>query len=486
MLRSTGAESRSSFRAVSETSQPLELLLSITRDGHRTLGAQIEDQFRTAIREGVLHSGARVPSTRDLARQLGVSRRITVDAYSQLAAEGYLSLRQGARPRVSDAAVAAATTAARPVSPAPPPRFDFRPSMPDVSTFPRTAWLRSLREALTTIADADLAYGDPAGLAALRSALAEYLGRARGVVADPANVVVTCGYSQGLGIVCHALAAAGAKRIALEDPTWPEQALIADRAGLEPVAVRVDEAGIRVDELERSGADAVILTPAHQHPTGVVLGGERRTQLLAWLREHDAVAIEDDYDAEYRYDRAAIGALQGLEPERVVYAGSASKTLAPALRMGWLVVPRRLREGVAWEKLLADRGTSRIDQRAFADFLARGELDRHLRRMRARYRERRDALVAAFAQELPEAEVRGIAAGLHAVVELPAGDEPAAIRAEARRRRIELETMHDYWPERAGRPPVLLLGYAQTPEPAIRAGVRELAEVVRAVRAAAG
>jgi GntR family transcriptional regulator/MocR family aminotransferase len=467
-----------------ETSQPLELLLSVTRDDRRTLGSQIEDQFRSAIREGVLRSGARVPSTRDLARQLGVSRRITVDAYAQLAAEGYLSLRQGARPRVSDAAVPAAAAGAQPLRPAPPPRFDFRPSMPDVSTFPRTAWLRSLREALATIADADLAYGDPAGLASLRGALAEYLGRARGVVADPANVVVTCGYSQGLGIVCYALAASGAKRIALEDPTWPEQALIVDRAGLEAVPVRVDEGGIRVDELERSGADAVILTPAHQHPTGVVLGGERRMQLLAWLRERDAFAIEDDYDAEYRYDRAAIGAFQGLEPDRVVYAGSASKTLAPALRLGWLVVPQRLREGVGWQKLLADRGTSRIDQHAFADFVARGELDRHLRRMRTRYRERRDALVAAFGQELPEAEVRGIAAGLHAVVELAAGDDTEAIRAEARRRRIELETMRDYWPERAGRPPVLLLGYAQTPEPAIRAGVRELAEVVRATRAA--
>jgi GntR family transcriptional regulator/MocR family aminotransferase len=468
--------------ALDETSQPIELLLSVSRDSSGTLGAQIEDQLRRAIREGVLRSQARVPSTRDLARQLGVSRRVVVDAYAQLAAEGYLSLRQGARPRVSETAAVAGAgpQAARPAS---TPRFDFRPSVPDVSAFPRAAWLRSLRHAVATITDADLAYGDPRGVEALRLALADYLGRARGVVADPVSVVVTCGYSQGLGIVCHALADAGAKRIALEAPTWPEQAMIAARAGLEPVPVRVDDAGIRVDELERSRADAVVLTPAHQHPTGVVLSGERRMALLAWLRDRDAIAIEDDYDAEYRYDRAAVGALQGLEPDRVVYAGSTSKTLAPALRIGWLVVPPGLLEAVSQQKLLADRGNSRIDQHALADFLTRGELDRHLRRMRARYRGRRDALVEALAEALPEAQIRGIAAGLHAIVELPDTHDVQAIRDEATRRRIALETTTDFWPQAGAGSPTVMLGYAQTPEPSIRAGVRELAA---AVRAAAG
>ena len=294
--------------ALDETSQPLELLLSVSRDGSRTLGAQVVDQLRRAIRHGALRPGARVPSTRDLARQLGVSRRIVVDAYAQLAAEGYLSLRQGARPRVSPAAAVASkpvTAAARPV---PRARFDFRPSMPDVSTFPRAAWLRSLREALATITDADLGYGDPRGVEALRFALADYLGRVRGVVANPEHIVVTNGYTQGLGLVCHALAAAGAKRIGLEDPSSPEDGLIASRAGLEPIEIGVDEAGTRVDDLERATADAVVVTPAHQHPTGVVLAGGRRTALLTWLRESDAIAIEDDYDAEYRYDRAAVGA----------------------------------------------------------------------------------------------------------------------------------------------------------------------------------
>jgi GntR family transcriptional regulator/MocR family aminotransferase len=471
---------------VDETSQPIELLLSVTRDGPRTLGAQIEDQLRHAIRDGALRAGARIPSTRDLARQLGVSRRVAVDVYAQLAAEGYLSLRQGARPRVSEtAAVASAANDAHVARPEPPPRFDFRPSVPDVSAFPRTVWLRSMREALASLPDAELLYGDPRGVDALRSALADYLGRVRGVVADPARVVVTCGYSQGLGLICQTLAAAGATRIAIEDPSNPEQWQIAARNGLEPVPVGVDDGGVRVDELERTDAAAVILTPAHQHPTGVVLAGERRTALLAWLRSRDAIAIEDDYDDEYRYDRAAVGALQGLEPDRVVYAGSVSKTLAPALRLGWLVVPPAWLQAVSDAKYLADMGTARIEQQAFADFLARGELDRHLRRMRVRYRHRRDALVAALADALPEAAVRGIAAGLHVTVELPLGHDEQAIRAEAARRRIRLNTMSDYRREPGVGPPTLMLGYAPLPEAAIRAGVRELAAAVRAVSGAA-
>jgi GntR family transcriptional regulator / MocR family aminotransferase len=278
----------------------------------------------------------------------------------------------------------------------------------------------------------------PRGVQALRTGLADYLGRVRGVAADPACVVVTSGYSQGQGIICRVLAARGARRIAFENPSHAEQRRIAARAGLQIVPVAVDEAGIRVEEPERAEVDAVVLTPAHQHPTGAVLSGDRRTALLAWLRARDVIAIEDDYDAEYRYDRAAVGVLQGRQPDRIVYAGSASKTLAPALRLGWLVVPPSLLDAVADEKDLADCGTARIEQHAFANFLARGELDRHLRRMRTRYRRRRDLLVQAIASELPEATVCGIAAGLHATVQLPADHNEQAILDQAQRRRIDL------------------------------------------------
>jgi GntR family transcriptional regulator/MocR family aminotransferase len=472
--------------AISETSQPTELLVAVDRGSPRPLGAQIENQIRSAIRDGALKPGAGLPSTRDLARQITVSRRVVVDAYAQLAAEGYLGLRPGARPRVSAAAALARepeVTGSRPVARA---RFDFRPSVPDVSEFPRAAWLRSLRSALATMTDADLGYGDPRGVPALRSALADYLGRVRGVVANPEQIVITNGYTQSLGLVCRALADAGAMRIALEDPSNPDDWLIVQRAGLTPIALGVDDAGPRVEELDHADAAAVVVTPAHQHPTGVVLSGGRRSALLAWLRARDAIAIEDDYDAEYRFDRAAIGALQGLDPARVVYAGSTSKTLAPALRLGWLVVPSSLLQAVTHEKLLADRGTSRIEQHALADFVQRGELDRHLRRMRTRYRRRRDTLIEALSVTLPEAGIGGVAAGLHVTLRLPDGDSEQAVREEAAHRGIELETMNDYRPGARGTPPTLLLGYGQMPEPAIRAGVHELAIAVRASRNRAG
>ena len=445
------------------------------------MGAQIEEHLRQAIRTGTLKPGARVPSTRDLARQLGVSRGLVVNAYAQLGAECYLVVRQGALPRVSDS-VAREAVEVDEAPAAAAPRYDFRPSLPDVSMFPRDAWLRCVRKALAEMTDADLRYGEPRGAQPLRAALADYLGRVRGVVATPSRFVITTGYRQSEHLLCQALAGRGAKRIALENPGHPEQKISARRAGLEPVMIDVDDGGMRIDELERADVDAVILTPTHQSPVGVTLAGERRGALLEWLRDRDAIAIEDDYDAEFRYDRAAVGALQGLEPEHVVYAGTVSKTLVPALRIGWVAVPSRLLDAVAEEKRLADRTTAQIDQHAFAHFLTSGELDRHLRRMRVRYRSRRDALVEALADELPEARVEGIAAGLHATVRLPDGDDERAIAEEAARRHVAIEVMADYRTGMAGAP-TLLLGYGQIAEPSIRPGVAALAEAIRATRA---
>jgi GntR family transcriptional regulator / MocR family aminotransferase len=465
-----------------DTSRSTELLLVVDRDGPQTLVAQIEDQLRRVIRSGFLRHGGGLSSTRDLAEQLGVSRRVVVDAYAQLSAEGYIGLRRGARPQVLAVRTDEDTSASVAANRESVGRFDFRPSLPDVSLFPRTAWLRSLRVAVATISDGELGYGDPRGVDALRVTLADYLGRVRGVVAHPKHIVVTNGYAQSLGLVCHAMAARGATRIATENPSNPDDRLIISRAGLTPIAIGVDSLGIKVVELTQSDADAVIVTPAHQHPTGVVLGSERRTALLAWLRDHGAFAIEDDYDAEYRFDRAAVGSLQGLDPGRIIYAGSTSKTLAPALRVGWLVVPPTMLDGVTDEKLISDRGTARIEQYALADFIARGELDRHLRRMRVRYRARRDLLARTLAELLPEAAIGGAAAGLHLTLRLPESDNEDAVVAEARRRGVLLETMNDYFSGATSGPPCLLLGYGQIHEPAIRTSVHELALAVHAAR----
>ncbi len=425
--------------------------------------------------------GARVPSTRDLAQQLGISRPIVVDAYAQLAAEGYLMLRQGSHPRIASSVPAVATPTHADAEAMRPPRYDLRPAVPDLSSFPRAAWLRATRNALARMTDDDLGYSDPHGSGALRRALVEYLGRVRGVVADPEQVIVTSGYAQGRALACLALRSAHAQRIAVEDPGYSEWDAVT-RAGLERVPIAVDDLGIDTDALAQSNADAVMVTPSHQFPTGVVLSGERRTALLAWLRARDAIAIEDDYDAEFRYDRAPVGALQGLGPEHVIYAGTTSKTLAPALRLGWLVVPRRLLESVRHEHRLADFGCPRIEQHALAEFISSGELDRHLRRMRPRYRARRDSMIDAIRTEMPDARVQGISAGLHVTVLLSDSDDERAIRDEARRRGIALEIVAEHrLVERSGGA-ALLLGYGRSHEATIRAGVRELAAVIRATR----
>jgi GntR family transcriptional regulator/MocR family aminotransferase len=465
------------------TSRPLDVLVAVDRDERRTLGRQIEDQLRNAIRDLTLRPGVRLPSTRDLARELGVSRPIVVDAYAQLAGEGYLELKAGTRPRVTGCAGPSQPLATTRADPLPAPRYDFRPGSPDLSTFPRSAWLRSVREALASMRDADFGYTDPHGSEVFRLALPDYLGRVRGVVTDASRVVVTSGWVQGRTLLCHALVSRGARRIGIEDPCHEEVRVSAASAGLELVPVPVDGEGLRVDVLEQADVDAVLVTPAHQYPTGAVMSGARRGALLEWLRRRETIAIEDDYDAEFRYDRAPVGALQGMDPERIVYAGTASKTLAPAMRLGWLALPQRLVEAVQWQQRLADFGVSRIDQHAFADFLSRGELDRHLRRMRVRYRARRDALVEALIEELPEVRVHGIRAGLHVTVQLRADDRARLIRDEAARRGVGLTALSDYYLERSSDSSMLLLGYGRVSEAGIRAGVRELAAAVRHTRA---
>jgi GntR family transcriptional regulator/MocR family aminotransferase len=456
-----------------------ELLIPLDRGGPETLSAQLERRLREAVRDGRLGAGTVLPSTRALAADLGISRGLVVGAYAQLGAEGYLALRRGAPPRV--AAVAQPAELSAPARDR-LPRFNLRPDLPDFAGFSREEWLRSYRAALKRAPDQALAYGDVRGSLALRSALVSYLGRVRGVVGSSEQAFVTGGFAQAVGSLCTVLRRTGRRTIGVEDPGHAVIREIVARTGLEPVPIPVDGEGIDVDALEAASPDAVLVTPAHQFPTGVVLSPERRGRLLAWAGHRDALVVEDDYDAEFRYDRPPVGALQGLAPERVAYLGSASKTLAPALRLGWLIAPSWLIRPLADHVLYTVIAPPRLEQLAFADFLGRGELDRHLRRLRLRYRRRRDVLVRALERELPEVEVRGIAAGLHVLAVLPPGSDEARVVAEARARGIGLYGLGEHR-VRPGGEPALLLGYAASKEPAIRAAVRKLAEAVSAASA---
>ena len=452
------------------------LLIQLRRDGGEALHRQIEAAVRDGIRTGRLRVGTPLPPSRALASDLGVSRGVVVEAYQQLVAEGYLTSRPGGYTEVA----IGPEPAAPPLPPAParPPMIDFGYGRSDVTHFPRAVWLRSIRKVLTEAPNEQFLYLSGRGVPELRQALADYLNRVRGAAVEADNVVIVNGYAQGIALIIAVLAASGARRLAVEDPSSDDDARpMARAAGMDVVGVPVDEGGVRVDALESMDADAIVLTPSHQWPTGGVLSAESRSAVLRWASRRGAVIIEDDYDAEYRYDRAPIGCIQGLAPEHVVYAGSASKTLAPGLRLGWLVVPRHLVDAVADAKIAADRGSPALDQLVFADFLARGEFDRHLRRMRPVYRHRRDVLLAALRDKAPVLRPAGIAAGLHLVTWLPSDvDEPAVVAAAAARG-VAVYGVSPYRLSATG-PGGLIFGYSSISERSIVDGVGLIARAL--------
>jgi GntR family transcriptional regulator/MocR family aminotransferase len=458
-----------------------ELLVELRRDSSVPLHQQLESGIRDRIRQGLLRAGAVMPATRALATDLGLSRGVVVEAYQQLVAEGYLVSRTGGYTQVAPAAAGIQVEQKSAATTGGPPRIDFKYSKPDVSQFPRAAWLRSIRKVLNETPNRRLAYLDGRGTTELREALADYLNRVRGTSARPENMLICNGFAQGSRLLLQVLAAAGYRRLAVEDPSDNEVRDVATKAGLETVGVPVLETGLDVEALERSGADVVLVTAAHQFPTGAVASARTRAGLVAWATEHDVLVIEDDYDAEYRYDREPIGAIQGLAPASVVYAGTASKTLAPGLRLGWLILPSRLVEPMSTAKVIDDRGSPVFDQLTFADFIARGEFDRHLRRMRPRYRQLRDTLVGRLAEQVPDLVPIGVSAGLHVMTWLPPDLTEAAVTNAALERGLGVYGLAPYWVDKAG-PQGLVFGYGSLTEPAVVEGIDLLADAIGSLR----
>jgi DNA-binding transcriptional MocR family regulator len=447
------------------------------------LADQVAAELRTAIRSGRLAGAVRLPATRDLARDLGTSRGVVVEAYQQLVAEGFLASRQGSGTRVAHVQPAPAAVPAPPVSSAPRPvAYDLTAGTPDLSAFPRRAWLAALRQVLQTIPHAALGYGDAGGVPELRAELAAYLRRVRAAEVPAEGPVVTNGVAQGLSLVISALARAGPVPLAVEDPHSVRTVSLLEAAGARRVPVSVDEEGIDVGALRRTPARVVLVTPAHQYPTGVVLSPRRRAQLVAWAAEVDGLVLEDDYDAEFRYDRDPVGCLQGLCPQRVVLLGSVSKSLAPGLRLGWLVAPPPLADAARRARATSDLGSPAIDQYALARLIASGAYDRHLRQLRRRYRARRDAMTTALARWLPGAVVRGVSAGIQLYLELPAGRDQDAVIAAAAERGVAVEGAAPLWAAAGGRP-ALVLGFARLPEHRIPQAVRLLAEAAATANA---
>ena len=457
------------------------LMIMVDRTGG-ALALQIQEHLRVAIREGRLVAGERLPSTRRLAEHLGVSRGTVVEVYGQLVAEGYVDSAVGSGTRVAriPGVERRDRTEAPPAASARPKReIDFEYGIPDLDSVPLRDWVWAVGEATRTLPTAGLGDEEPAGSRHLREVVTAYHRRVRAGCATADDAVVVGGFRQGLAFTRAALARSGIGVLGLEDPGPREHDVIAQRAGLEVVPIPVDAEGLDVAALRATQARAVLVTPAHQCPTGVALSPSRRRELVAWANEVDGVILEDDYDAEFRYDRQAIGSLQGLDSERVFALGSVSKTIAPAIRIGWVLAPPRFVEALTEEKQLSSRGAPGLDQEALALLIESGRFDRHLRRMRDLYRTRRDALAEAAATVFGADRLHGLAAGCHTVLQLPLHVDEDSVVEAARSQGVRVSGLSHYRLTRTPADPALLLAFGNLSEHQIVRGVHAIAEAVR-------
>ncbi|MEU8258154.1 PLP-dependent aminotransferase family protein [Micromonospora inaquosa] len=442
-------------------------------------GRSLESALRESIRAGRLPAGSRLPGSRSLATDLGLARGTVVQAYAQLVAEGWLVAAPGSGTRVAAVLHDPPGSRWQPrPSTAAGPVIELRPGIPDLGSFPRTAWVGSVRRALATASRGTLDYPEPAGLLVLRAAVTAYLARTRGVLCAPDAVVITAGFTQGLSLVARTLHRRGVRAIATENPGLAPHRMVLRAAGLTVTPLTVGADGADPDDVT---GQAALLTPAHQHPTGVVLSPGHRYRLIAWAREQDAFLIEDDYDGEFRYDQRPVGAMQALAPERIVYAGSTSKSLAPGIRLGWFVVPESLRRDLTTTIMEAGAAVSAIDQLAMADLLAHGDYDRHIRRMRLTYRRRRIELADRLAEVTPT-PLEGIAAGMHALLPLASVAEERLLIQAGRRQGLHLIGLHSngYWHDPADerQAAALVLGYAAPPAHAWQQALSGLSQLV--------
>lgn len=452
----------------------VDLHLDLTAPSGRRVA--IERALRDAIRFGRLAAGARLPSTRVLAAELGTSRGTVTAAYDQLTAEGYLVARHGSGTTVADLSDLPAPVPSVPAQQA-APRHDLRPGTPDVTTFPIATWLRSARRALSSAPASAFGYGDSAGALPLRAALAEYLGRTRGVLAGPEKIVITTGYVQALALLARVLGRDRA--IAMEDPGLPFHRDVVRHSGARVVRLPVDGDGARTDLLRVMDVVACVLTPAHQYPLGMTLHPQRRHAAAEWARRRNGLIVEDDYDGEFRYDRQPVGAMQGIAPDHVVYVGTASKTLGPALRLAWVVLPERLVEPFIDAKRHADLHSDLVSQLTLADLIRTHAYDRHIRACRLRYRSRRDALVRRLAT-VPGVTVEGVAAGLHAVIRPAGAGGVKRVLTEAARHDLALDDVARHWHGTHGGRPGLIVGYGRPSDGRYQAALDVLVRVLRA------
>lgn len=452
-----------------------EVLLTVDHASPRK-GEQLRLALRRAIADGMLQAGTRLPSSRALAADLGVSRGLVVEVYEQLGAEGWLTSRQGSGTTV---AAHPSTAPARPTELLPQRRnaaLDLRPARPDVASFPRSAWTAATRAVLADLPHHDLSYGDHRGHRRARETFASHLARVRGMRATPELVVMTNGFSSGLASVVATLVDRGNRRVAVEDPGGYEPRRRVVAAAGEVVPIPVDDQGLRVDLLEESDAEIVLVTPAHQYPMGSVLSPERRAALADWARRRGGWIVEDDYDAEFRYDRDPIGAVQGIAPDRTIHIGSVAKTLAPSVRVGWIVVPELLLAPLVATHETRVSQPATLEQLVLARLVEDGRYDRHLRRVRRLYRQRRDALLDGLARGGLQNHVEGVAAGMQAVLRLDDGVDDVQLVDDLHDRGVEVVALSRYAVDSPARG--LVIGFGQPTPSDLRRATAIIAEAI--------
>jgi len=484
------------------------LLIRLDPRARGALQQQIYAGTRRAILDGVVAPGTRLTSSRAVAEDLGVSRTTAVLALEQLLAEGYLTARRGSgtfvahdlpddlpqvrasRPAPSlkhpplsrrGAALAAAPQGARRLGGPPRP---FRIGTPGVDLFPVRLWSQLVNRRLRSVTSAQLDYGEAAGLRVLREAIAEHVQTARGTECGADQVVVVAGAQQGLDLVCRLLLDRG-DRVWMEEPGYPGARSALVGAGVRILPVRVDAEGLDVEAGVRQAGDArlVYVTPSHQYPLGVPMSLPRRLALLKWASRARAWVVEDDYDSDFRYGARPIPCLHGLDVDgRVIYVGSFSKTLFPALRLGFVIVPSDLQGRLVAARAAADQHPPVLDQTVLADFIVEGHFARHLRRMRAAYRERLEALAAA-AERFCHGVLRLRAAqtGLHVVADLD-GVDAVRVSREAAIRGVEVTPLSAYFVRRERAVNGLVLGFAAVRPEASSSGMERLAAAIETAR----
>ncbi|MDZ5471428.1 PLP-dependent aminotransferase family protein [Bacillus sp. 31A1R] len=456
----------------------------IDRSNDKTLTQQVYEQLRQFILNGDMKKDEKLPSTRELASSLGVSRNIVLEVYDQLVAEGYLIVRPRAGTFVAPGSLFQTSGSKESLQ---KEEFihnknqdiiDFRAATPAMDHFPRKTWGRLAKDICFDVPDMIFGYQSSDGLPELKEEISRYILRSRGVVCQPHQIMITSGATQALSLITEILMRDN-QNVAVEDPVTDEMRTIFSYRGAHLCPIPVDDKGIQPEFLsEESPPGFVFVLPSHQFPMGVTLTIQRRIQLIEYARRCNSYIVEDDYDSEFTYEGTPVHSVQGLDPERVIYVGTFSKILSPALRIGYIVLPTGLVDEFKKLKWYTDRHHPSLEQLILTRFIREGYLDRHIRKMKRIYKQRREALVNSLKRHFPGCTILGHAAGMHLVAEFPNVSFTQQIIDWVCKHGVKIYSAEQYSLLKGSHENKIVLGYGSLSVEVIEEGVRRIKEAM--------